>query len=75
LNGSRGIPHEAEGRIEVIVDWNSDVDIDAGRWNCDFGRLGAYQRRASASHRVLAPMAGGADRRVSRRRAARGGFF
>jgi len=23
--------YEAEGRIEVIVDWNSDVDIDAGR--------------------------------------------
>jgi hypothetical protein len=25
------VAYEAEGRIEVIVDWNSDVDIDAGR--------------------------------------------
>jgi hypothetical protein len=69
------VAYEAEGRIEVIVDWNSDVDIDAGRWNSDRGQLGAYQRRSGASHGVGADDDGGDDSRVSRRRAARGGVY
>jgi hypothetical protein len=27
------VAHDAKDRIEVIVDWNSDVVIDAGRLN------------------------------------------
>jgi hypothetical protein len=50
------VAYEAEGRIEVIVYWNSDVDIDAGRWNSDRGQLGAYQRRTGVPHAWLALM-------------------
>jgi hypothetical protein len=50
------VAYEAEGRIEVIVHWNSDVDIDAGRWNSDRGQLGAYQRRTGVPHAWLALM-------------------
>jgi hypothetical protein len=67
------VAHDAKDRIEVITDWNSGVDIDAGRLNSDRGQLGAYRRRASASHGVGADDDGGDDSRVSQPRAARGG--
>jgi hypothetical protein len=41
-------------KIASRPDWNSDVDIGAGRWNSDFGQLGAYQRRVGALHDFLA---------------------
>jgi hypothetical protein len=44
-----GAAYDAEGRI-VVVDWNSDVDIDAERLNSYRGQLGAYRRRAAAPH-------------------------
>jgi uncharacterized membrane protein len=50
------VAYDAKGRIEVITDWNSGVDIDVERLNSCRGQLGAHQRRAGASHGVLAPM-------------------
>ena len=50
------VAHDAKVRIEVITDWNGDIHIDGGRWNSDFGQLGAYQRRTGAPHAWLAPM-------------------
>jgi hypothetical protein len=41
-------------KIASRPDWNSGVDIGAGRWNSDFGQLGAYQRRVGALHDFLA---------------------
>ena len=61
-------------KIASRPDWNSGVDIGAGRWNSDFGQLGAYQRRSGAPHAFLAPMtmaediaakAGGAPREAA----------
>jgi hypothetical protein len=46
--------HDAKDRIEVITDWNSDVDIDVERLNSYRGQLGAYGRRTGASHGFLA---------------------
>ncbi len=48
------VAYDAKDRIEVITDWNSGVDIDVERLNSYRGQLGAYQRRASASHDFLA---------------------
>ena len=54
-----GIPdctaYDAEGRI-VVVDWSSDVDIDAERLNSYRGQFRAYQQHTGASHAFLAPM-------------------
>ena len=55
--------HDAKDRIEVIIDRNSGVYIDAGRLNSDRGQLGAYRRRASASHGVGADDDGGGHSR------------
>jgi hypothetical protein len=67
------VAYEAQGRIEVIVDWNSDVDIDAGQWNSDFGQLGAYQRRTGVPHAWLAlrTMQSSSPRKPAARRAGR----
>jgi len=35
-------------KIASRPDWNSDVDIAAGRLNSYRGQLGAYQRRSGA---------------------------
>jgi hypothetical protein len=50
------VAYDAEGRIEVIVDWKSDVDIDAERANSYRGRLAAYQRHTGASRGFLVLM-------------------
>jgi hypothetical protein len=50
------VAYDAKDRIEVITGWNSDVDIDLERLNSYRGQLGAHQRRAGASHGLLAPM-------------------
>ena len=42
------VAYDTEGRIEVIVDWKSDVDIDAERLKSYRGQLGAYQRHTVA---------------------------
>ena len=55
--------YDAKDRIEVIIDRKSGVDIDAGRLNSDRGQLGAYRRRASASHGVGADDDGGGHSR------------
>jgi hypothetical protein len=66
---------DAKGRIEVITDWNSDVDIGAGRWNSDFGQLGAYWRRTGASHGLLALTAMAEDIAAKPACPAHGGVF
>ena len=53
------VAYDAEGRIEVIVYWNSDVDIDAERLNSYRGQLAAYQRHTGASRGFLMLMTSG----------------
>jgi hypothetical protein len=69
-----GAAYDAEGRIVVVVDWNSDVDIDAEWLNSYRGQLRAYQQHTGAPHaflvlmtpgKVIAAKAGGALRRVA----------
>jgi hypothetical protein len=43
-------------KIASRPDWNNGVDIDVERLNSCRGQLGADQRRASASHGLLALM-------------------
>ena len=52
---ANGAAYDAEGRI-VVVDWNSNVDIDAERLNSYRGRLAGCRRRAAAPHAWLALM-------------------
>jgi hypothetical protein len=68
------VAYDAKDRIEVITDWNSGVDIDVERLNSYRGQLGAYQRRAGASHGLLALMTPGkviAAKPVARRARSR----
>ena len=53
------VAYDAEGRIEVIVDWKSDVDIDAERLNSYRGQLGTYRRHTGAAHAFLVLMTTG----------------
>ena len=50
------VAYDAKDRIEIITDWNSDVDIDVERLNSYRGPPGAYQRRSGAPQAWLAPM-------------------
>jgi hypothetical protein len=45
------VAHDAKDRIEVITDWNSDVDIDVERLNSYRGPPDAYQWRITRSWR------------------------
>ena len=70
------VAYDAKVRIDVSVDWNGDIHIDGGRLNSYRGQLGAYRRRAGASHGLLAPMTPGkVIARCSGRRAALVRFF
>jgi hypothetical protein len=69
-----GAAYDAEGRIVVVVDWKSDVDIDAEWLNSYRGQLRAYQQHTGAPHaflvlmtpgKVIAAKASGALRRVA----------
>ena len=51
---ANSVAYDAKARIEVITDWNSDVDIDVERLNSYRGQPGAYGRRTGASHGFLA---------------------
>jgi hypothetical protein len=53
------VAYDANGRIEVIVDWKSDVDIDADRLNSYRGQLAAYQQHTGASRGFLVLMTPG----------------
>jgi ATP-dependent exoDNAse (exonuclease V) beta subunit len=50
------VAYDAEGRIEIIVDWKSDVEIDAERLNSYRGQLDAYRRQTGARHSLLVLM-------------------
>ena len=49
----------ADGRIEVIVDWKSDVELDKERLNSYRGQLDAYRRHMGAPHAFLVLMTPG----------------
>jgi len=49
----------ADGRIEVIVDWKSDVELDKERLNSYRGQLDAYRRHTGAAHAFLVLMTPG----------------
>ena len=53
------VAYDAEGRIETIVDWKSDVEIDAERLNSYCGQLDAYRRQTGAPHALLVLMTTG----------------
>ena len=53
------VAHDAEGRIELIVDWKSDVDIDIERLKSYRGQLDAYRRHTGAPHIFLVLMTTG----------------
>jgi hypothetical protein len=48
------MPWRMRQKVASRPNWNSGVDIDVERLNSYRGQLGAYQRRASASHGLLA---------------------
>ena len=53
------IAYDNEGRIETVVDWKSDVAIDAERLNSYYGQLDAYRRETSARNALLVLMTPG----------------
>ena len=53
------VAYDAKGPIEVIVDWKSDVDMDAERLNSYRGQLAAYQQHTGAPHAFLVLMTAG----------------
>jgi exodeoxyribonuclease-5 len=53
------VAYDAEGRIETIVDWKSDVEIDAERLNSYRGQLNAYVRQTGARNAFLVLMTTG----------------
>ena len=62
------VAYDAEGRIEIIVDWKSDVEIDAERLNCYRGQLEAYQQANRRTKCFLgADDAGNCNCRLARR--------
>ena len=56
---ANAVAYDAKGRIEVIVDWKSDVDINTERLNSYRGQLDAYRRHTGASHGFLVLMTTG----------------
>jgi exodeoxyribonuclease-5 len=52
------VAYKADGRIEVIVDWKSDVEIDAERLNSR-GQLDAYRRQTGTLQAFLVLMTTG----------------
>ena len=53
------IAYDNEGRIETIVDWKSDVAIDAEKLNSYYEQLDVYQRQTGARNAVLVLMTPG----------------
>ena len=47
------VAYDAEGRIEIIVDWKSDVDIDVSTLNSYRGQLDTYRRFTGATRALL----------------------
>ena len=53
------VAYDAEGRIEVIVDWKSNVEIDTERLNSYRRQLDAYRRQTGAPYAFLVLMTTG----------------
>ena len=53
------VAYGAEGRIEVIVDWKSDIEIDTERLNSYCGQVDAYRRHTGAEQALLVLMTTG----------------
>jgi hypothetical protein len=50
------VAYDAEGRIETVVDWKSDVAIDANRLNSYCAQLDVYRRHTDARNALLVLM-------------------
>lgn len=53
------VAYDADGRIDIIVDWKSDVEIVSDRLNDYRGQLEAYRRHTGARHAFLVLMTPG----------------
>ena len=53
------IAYDNEGCIETVVDWKSDVAIDAERLNSYYGQLDVYRRQTGARNALLVLMTPG----------------
>lgn len=53
------IAYDADGKVEVIIDWKSDVDVDAQRLNSYCGQLESYKRSTGSSRAFLVLMTSG----------------
>ncbi len=53
------VAYDAEGRVEVVIDWKSDVGIDSTRLNSYRGQIEAYKRHTGAKSALLVLMTPG----------------
>lgn len=50
---------DGDGQIEVVVDWKSDVVVDATRQNAYQGQLETYRKHTAAARALLVLMTPG----------------
>jgi hypothetical protein len=50
------IAYDAKGRIDIVVDWKSDVEIDADQLTAYHVQLDAYRRETGAEQALLVLM-------------------
>ena len=50
------LAYDEEGRIEIIVDWKSDVEIDAARLIPTSAAFDAYRQQSGARNAILVLM-------------------
>ena len=53
------IAYDDGGRIKTVVDWKSDVALDAERLNSYYGQLDVYRRQTGARNALLVLMTPG----------------
>jgi ATP-dependent exoDNAse (exonuclease V) beta subunit len=53
------VAYDAEGRIEVVVDWKTDVEIESKRLNLYRGQIDAYRLHTGATRALLVFMTAG----------------
>ncbi len=53
------VAYDSEGRIEIVVDWKSDVEIDPPRLHSYRAQLEAYRRQTGAREALLVLMSKG----------------
>ena len=53
------VAYDTEGRIEIVIDWKSDVEFDVERLNSYRGQLNAYKEHTGAADAFLVLMTSG----------------